>query len=105
MGSCSICRSPTATDSRPVDGSAPRTPRLPDDQIAVQAMREGAQDWLVKGRTDDDGVVRSIRYAIERNRLHSRLRELDRVRSLFLSVVTHDLESPAASILAASISS
>lgn len=73
---------------------------LADDQIAVQAVREGAQDWLVKGRTEGELVVRAIRYAIERNRLHTRLRELDRVRRLFLSVVTHDLKSPAASILA-----
>ncbi|MEQ1503667.1 MAG: hybrid sensor histidine kinase/response regulator [Myxococcota bacterium] len=73
---------------------------LNDDTIAVQAVREGAQDWLVKGRTDGEIVERAVRYAIERNRLVLKLRELDRMRSVFLSVVSHDLRSPAASILA-----
>jgi sigma-B regulation protein RsbU (phosphoserine phosphatase) len=72
---------------------------LSDEQVAIQAIHEGAQDWLVKGSADGEVVVRAIRYAIERQRLHARLRELDRLRSLFLSVVTHDLKSPAASIL------
>lgn len=69
-----------------------------DAEIAVQAVREGAQDWLTKG-VDAEVVVRSIRYAIERNQLMVRLRELDRVRSLFLSIVSHDLVNPTASIL------
>ena len=69
-----------------------------DADAAVQAVREGAQDWLLKG-VDAEVVVRSIRYAVERNRLMVRLRELDRVRSLFLSIVSHDLINPTASIL------
>jgi signal transduction histidine kinase len=73
---------------------------LADDEAAVQAVREGAQDWLVKGRVDAEGLGRALRYAIERNRLSARLRELDRMRSLFLSVVSHDLKSPVAAILA-----
>lgn len=73
---------------------------LADDEGAVQAVRDGAQDWLVKGHVGGDLLVRAIRYAIERNRLSTRLRELDRVRNLFLSVVSHDLKSPAAAILA-----
>jgi signal transduction histidine kinase len=73
---------------------------LADDAGAVQAVREGAQDWLVKGHVDGDNLARILRYAIERNELAARLRELDRVRSLFLSVVSHDLKSPAAAILA-----
>lgn len=72
---------------------------LSDEQIAVEAVRAGAEDWLVKGQSDGEVIVRAIRYAIERHRLATRLRELDRLRSLFLSVVTHDLKSPAASIL------
>jgi signal transduction histidine kinase len=73
---------------------------LADEAIAVEAARAGAQDWLVKGRVDEDGIVRAIRYAVERTRLTERLRELDRVRSLFLSVVSHDLKGPAAAIVA-----
>ena len=69
------------------------------DERAVAAVREGAQDYLIKGRVDGEVLSRALRYAIERQRLLARLQELDRVRSLFLSVVSHDLKSPAAAIL------
>jgi signal transduction histidine kinase len=37
-----------------------------DDSLADQALQHGAQDYLVKGRTDADLVMRSARYARER---------------------------------------
>lgn len=44
-----------------------------DQDLAVQAVREGAQDYLVKGRVDATGLIRSIRYAIERHHAEERL--------------------------------
>ncbi len=43
---------------------------LDDETLAMNAMQEGAQDYLVKGQEVDRNVlVRSIRYAIERQRV------------------------------------
>ncbi len=39
-----------------------------DEQTAMKAVQAGAQDYLVKGQVDDNAMVRSIRYAIERSR-------------------------------------
>ncbi len=39
---------------------------LADVETAVQALREGAQDYLIKGETDGRLLTRSIRYAVER---------------------------------------
>jgi PAS domain S-box-containing protein len=37
-----------------------------DDRMALSAMQHGAQDYLVKGMTDPELLVRSVRYARER---------------------------------------
>src|SRR5919106_4406219 len=41
---------------------------LDDENVAIDAMRNGAQDYWVKGQVDGRLLVRSIRYAIERKK-------------------------------------
>lgn len=58
---------------RAMQAAAPEVPivvltGVDDDQVALDAMHEGAQDYLVKGRADVDLITRSIRYAMERAR-------------------------------------
>lgn len=47
-----------------------------DENLAVRALREGAQDWLVKGEIDRLLLMRVIRYACERHRLLTALQSL-----------------------------
>lgn len=52
-----------------------------DMNLAVEAVQEGAQDYLPKGHTDSNDLVRSIRYAMERKRMEEELRQtLDMLR-------------------------
>ena len=54
-----------------------------DQEIAVEAVRGGAQDFLVKGHVDGELLARSIRYAVERKRVGESLRKaLDENREL-----------------------
>ena len=46
---------------------------LPDEDLAIQAVREGAQDYLVKDQVDGNLLVRAVKYAIERQRLIAQL--------------------------------
>jgi PAS domain S-box-containing protein len=46
-----------------------------DPEIAVAAVREGAQDFLAKGHIKENLLVRAVRYAIERKRAEEALRE------------------------------
>lgn len=39
---------------------------LNNQKIAIQAVREGAQDYLIKGQVDEHILIRAIDYAIER---------------------------------------
>ncbi len=48
---------------------------LDDNELAVQAVREGAQDYLIKREADTRLLVRSILYAIERATADDALRE------------------------------
>ena len=56
---------------------------LDDDAAAVEAVRAGAQDYLVKGQIDGRLLVRALSYAIERKRLQEAMRlHLQRITAL-----------------------
>jgi diguanylate cyclase (GGDEF)-like protein len=44
-----------------------------DPRLALEAVRSGAQDYLVKGRVDGPLLARTLRYAIERHRVSTAL--------------------------------
>ena len=81
---------------------------MDDEVTAIRSLKEGAQDYLVKGRTDSDLLKRAIIYSIERFRLISeleekqaRLEEQDKVKYNFTLMVFHELLIPATSIKSA----
>lgn len=56
---------------------------LADDTVGLQAMQEGAQDYLIKGQVDGQLLVRTVRYAVERQRLVCALTEAnENIRTL-----------------------
>jgi len=89
-----------------VHGRAPVLPivvlsGLDDEALAVQAVHEGAQDYLVKRHLSDaDLLVRSMRYAIERAHVLARLEQARadqlRIKDELLSLVSHELRTPLA---------
>jgi len=63
---------------RRIRTAAPRTPivvltGLDDDALAVQALQEGAQDYLIKGQIEPRGVLRALRHAVERKTIEEAL--------------------------------
>jgi diguanylate cyclase (GGDEF)-like protein/PAS domain S-box-containing protein len=46
---------------------------LDDESLAAQALQEGAQDYLLKGQIETRGLLRSLRYAIERKTMEEAL--------------------------------
>jgi diguanylate cyclase (GGDEF)-like protein/PAS domain S-box-containing protein len=60
--------------------ASPRTPLvvlsgLDDESMAIQAMQEGAQDYLIKGQIEPRELVRALRYAVERKIIEETLFE------------------------------
>lgn len=73
---------------------------LDDDAVALEAVRQGAQDYLVKGQVPAERLSRVIGYAIERHRMQTILRSLSLVDELthlynrrgFLNLATQHLK-------------
>lgn len=51
---------------------------LDDEHTAIESLHYGAQDYLVKGKTDDEKISSSIRYAIERQNIENKLRDSEK---------------------------
>ncbi len=97
---------------------APRVPIVvmsgnDDEALAVAGVRDGAQDYLVKGRVEGDMLARALRYAIERKDEEARLaaalatqqeanrqlESLNKAKSDFVSIVGHEFRTPLTGIL------
>ncbi len=76
---------PDATDLQAVEHLHESAPEVPivvltgthDEQLGARAVQAGAQDYLVKGQTDEWLLLRAMRYAIERQQI-----QVDRARVL-----------------------
>ena len=61
---------------------------LADEALGVEALKAGAQDYLVKERTGAEVIARAVRYAIERKRGADALRrERDDLQAVFEAMV------------------
>ncbi|WP_426756873.1 ATP-binding protein [Myxococcus sp. Y35] len=75
-----------------------------DERLAVRAVHEGAQDYLVKGQVTGPLLVRALRYAIERKRVEEGLKREEAARQTavfreqFLGILGHDLRNPLQAI-------
>ncbi|MGL5832943.1 MAG: response regulator, partial [Waterburya sp.] len=91
-----------------------------DNQLAIEAVRRGAQDYLVKRKINIDVLVRSIQYAIERQKASDLLREtnenltnqiqqktselmkakeINHFQSELVSMFSHDFRNPLTTVL------
>ncbi|RPH79360.1 MAG: PAS domain S-box protein, partial [Planctomycetaceae bacterium] len=84
---------PSLTAFAQLHKSAPNLPIIlltsaDDDDTSLLAVREGAEDHLVKGGFDRRELLRVLRHAIERKRIESRLRRSEEFFRLISENVT-----------------
>ncbi len=121
----------TLPDSQGLASLAPlfiTAPKLPivvltntnDDNLALAALRQGAQDYLIKREVSLEILTRSLCYAIERKQMEEALREsnealkmsviertnqlekaqeLNQLKTEFVSMLSHDFRNPLNKIL------
>ncbi|HMI31374.1 MAG TPA: response regulator, partial [Candidatus Limnocylindrales bacterium] len=61
---------------------------LADDALALKTIRDGAQDYVVKGHIDGHTLAREVRFAVERKRIEAALREKSEQLKLLLDSTT-----------------
>jgi signal transduction histidine kinase len=85
---------------------------LNNEEVGLQAMEKGAQDYLVKDEINIQRLMRALRYAIERGQILNQLREseenaraallkeqeLNQLKSEFVAMVSHEFRNPMSTI-------
>jgi len=74
---------------------------MEDYRISLEAVKAGAQDYLVKGHVDEYSLPRVIQYAIERGRLQEALQASQRAQSIAVLAggLAHDFNNLLTSVL------
>ncbi|MHA2333234.1 MAG: response regulator, partial [Candidatus Hodarchaeales archaeon] len=81
---------------------------LADELVAIEAVRKGAQDYLIKGSVNGNLLIRSLLYAIERKKMekkiegmikelrtrNKKLEEAKKLKTEYISMVVHDIGTP-----------
>ena len=83
---------------------SPQTPIIAladsiEKDVSMEAMRSGAQDYLVKRQFACDYFARSIRYAVERGRIQKEVSDVADHKNQFIANVSHEIRTPLTAIL------
>lgn len=86
---------------------------LDDERLALEALHDGAQDYLIKGQIDAKGLLRALRHAIERKSLEAAAQALigkveiarkeaeaaAAAKAIFVANMSHEIRTPLNSII------
>lgn len=69
-----------------------------NETVAVQALKSGAMDYLVKDSIDPMRLETAIRHALDHSRMAQRIEDQQQSLAAFSNILVHDLRAPLLSI-------
>lgn len=69
-----------------------------EEQTALDAVRSGAQDYLIKEDIEAGRLEYSLKYSIGKMAADNRAKETAKLKSNFISIVSHELRTPLTAI-------
>ena len=70
-----------------------------NDELAIQALLEGVQDYIVKNNLKKHDVPSAINYAIQRHKVSQSIIQANRLKSEFLANMSHEIRTPLNGII------
>lgn len=64
-----------------------------DEQLAIQSLKLGAQDYLIKSQTDNKLLLKSILFSIERKKMEEQLKSALREKDILLKEIHHRVKN------------
>jgi signal transduction histidine kinase len=71
-----------------------------DRKNDLKAMEMGAVEYLIKEDVNETSLERSIRYAVERQKILKELLSANRIKDEFLAAMSHELRTPLNAVIA-----
>lgn len=105
---------PDSFGMQTVENATKEAPNVPiiiltgrdDEEFALEVVKAGAQDYLIKGQFEGPVLARTIRYAIQRKQLEANLQQknmellrANKTLDRFVYIISHDLKKPVANII------
>lgn len=72
-----------------------------NEELSWEALKRGAQDYIVKNNLEQYDVANAIKYSIQRHKINQSIQKSNELKSEFLANMSHEIRTPLNGIIGA----